>query len=345
MFWDISFGESRGVSKGFRLLSLPIPLIVALLLAAYGLRAVVRGQTPPPLLALIAACAVQSALVAGRLHYGLEWLSWIQPVLALAIPPLAWLAFVAATLRPLARQDLWHTTPPAFGMVMRIVAPELLDPAIIAVFLAYGSMILVAVRHTDATVHVRLGAGERPLRLWRWVGVSVLLSGLSDIVIVAAAIAGHPAWIGWLVTVFSTTSLAALGALMLMDDLASVAEPEEAPRVATEADEALVLRLETLMADKQLWRDPDLTLARIARRMGVPAKALSAAVNRARGENISRVINGWRIAHAAERLRAGAAVTEAMLDAGFNTKSNFNREFLRVMGQPPTEWLQGRVGQ
>jgi AraC-like DNA-binding protein len=28
-----------------------------------------------------------------------------------------------------------------------------------------------------------------------------------------------------------------------------------------------------------------------------------------------------------------------MLNSGFNTKSNFNREFLRVMGASPSEWL------
>ena len=72
--------------------------------------------------------------------------------------------------------------------------------------------------------------------------------------------------------------------------------------------------------------------------MGVPAKALSAAVNRVRGENISRVVNRWRIAHAAGMLQDGASVTEAMLGSGFNTKSNFNREFLRVTGESPSEW-------
>jgi AraC-like DNA-binding protein len=156
-------------------------------------------------------------------------------------------------------------------------------------------------------------------------------------------IAGHAAWIGWLVTLFSTASLAAIGALMLTDDLASVAEADESPRIATEADADLDARLTALMAERQLWRDPDLTLARIARRMGVPAKALSAAVNRVQGQNISRVINGWRIAHAARRLAEGASVTEAMLDAGFNTKSNFNREFLRVQGQSPSSWLMARA--
>jgi AraC-like DNA-binding protein len=326
-----------------RLPALPIPLIVALILATFGLRAWLRGETPRPLLALIALCALQSAIVAGRLYYGIEGLSWVQPVLALAIPPLAWLAFTAATRRPLAMHDLWHVTPPAGGVALRLIAPQLLDTAIIAVFLLYGSSILLTLSRTTDITHARLGAGERPMRLWRWVGISLILSSLSDVLIIAAVIAGHQAWIGWLITLFSTASLAAIGALMLTEDLASVAEADEFPRMASEVDADLDARLTALMAEKQLWRDPDLTLARIARRMGVPAKALSAAVNRVRGENISRVINGWRIAYASVRLAEGVSVTEAMLDAGFNTKSNFNREFLRVQGQSPSSWLTART--
>ena len=31
-----------------------------------------------------------------------------------------------------------------------------------------------------------------------------------------------------------------------------------------------------------------------------------------------------------------------MLESGFNTKSNFNREFLRLKGASPTQWLAAR---
>ncbi len=70
----------------------------------------------------------------------------------------------------------------------------------------------------------------------------------------------------------------------------------------------------------------------------MPAKARSAAVNRVKGEIISRVVNGWRVGHAGTLLEGGANVTEAMLASGFSTKSNFNREFLRVKGKAPGDW-------
>ena len=48
--------------------------------------------------------------------------------------------------------------------------------------------------------------------------------------------------------------------------------------------------------------------------------------------------NSYRIREACHSLEAGASVTEAMLASGFNTKSNFNREFRRITGRTPSAW-------
>jgi AraC-like DNA-binding protein len=330
-------------TKEFDMPTLPIPIFAALVLGFLGLRAWLRGETPRPLLALIALCALQTAVVAGRLHYGLEALSYLQPVLALAIPPVAWLGFVSATRRPMVTSDLWHLVGPAFGLFCRVAAPWVLDAVIVGVFLAYGAAMLLALRDAGEVAHARLGAGEGPLKLWRWVGVALIASGLTDVLLFVAAFGGYQNWLGWLVTLFSSATLLALGGLMLAEEIGTTAEPETGPG-ATEDDAALVAAMDVLMQERRLWLDPDLTLARIARRMGVPAKSLSAAINRVRGENVSRVVNGWRITEACRLMREGASVTEAMLASGFNTKSNFNREFLRVMGQPPSDWLKAGVG-
>ena len=109
-----------------------------------------------------------------------------------------------------------------------------------------------------------------------------------------------------------------------------------------EADEALVARLDTLLEGRRLCLDPELTLARLARALHVPVKQLSAAINRSTGGNVSRHVNGYRIREACRALEAGASVTEAMLASGFNTKSNFNREFRRVTGRTPSAWR--RIG-
>jgi AraC-like DNA-binding protein len=37
-------------------------------------------------------------------------------------------------------------------------------------------------------------------------------------------------------------------------------------------------------------------------------------------------------------VETGAPVTRILFDAGFQTKSNFNREFLRITGMSPSAW-------
>lgn len=156
----------------------------------------------------------------------------------------------------------------------------------------------------------------------------------------AAFALGQPGLVGWIIGGYSAGLLLALGILSLSRDITTPPEaPEPPPDPARDADDAaLVARLRDLLARDPLHRDPDLSLMRLSCRLGVPAKTLSAAINRHTGENVSRLINAVRIAEACTHLRAGASVTQAMLDAGFNTKSTFNREFRRITGQSPTDW-------
>ncbi len=50
-------------------------------------------------------------------------------------------------------------------------------------------------------------------------------------------------------------------------------------------------------------------------------------------------MNEYRIAEARRLLReTDLAVTQVMLEAGFQTKSNFNREFLRATGKTPSDF-------
>jgi AraC-like DNA-binding protein len=139
-----------------------------------------------------------------------------------------------------------------------------------------------------------------------------------------------------------------VGALSLSQNLAGKpnVEDSEVKRYVAPADieddAQLMSRLKALLEERELYLDPDLTLARLSKRLGVPAKQLSTTINRATGENVSRYINSYRIGRARERLAAGETVTVAMLESGFNTKSNFNREFLRVVGSTPSQWRAGQ---
>ncbi|MBL8563056.1 MAG: helix-turn-helix transcriptional regulator [Gemmobacter sp.] len=328
------------------MLTLPVPLVASLILIYLVLRAALRRTAPAPLLWLIAAEALQGAVISGRLHYGITWLGLVQPVLAMTIPPLAFLAFELVARRGrLVPGDLWHLVGPAFGAFCVGMAPAMLDHAVLASFFGYGAALWIALRAgRDTLERTRLDSGEAPLRVWRWIALALVLSGFSDVIILAMDWAGLGAWRGLTVSLMWGATLLAIGGLALSEVLAPGEDAPEAapPPVATADDAALVRQMEALLADRQLFLDPGLTLAQIARRQRVPAKTLSAAINRVKGENVSRVVNGLRIAHACALLQAGSPVTQAMLESGFNTKSNFNREFLRVTGRSPSGWLRGQ---
>ena len=66
----------------------------------------------------------------------------------------------------------------------------------------------------------------------------------------------------------------------------------------SERQQSMVARLDDYVAAQKPFLDPDLTLARLARKLTVPAKQLSSAINRVKGENVSRYINRHRIEHA-----------------------------------------------
>lgn len=326
------------------MIALPIPLVVSLILSFLALRLVLAGRRPLLLSALLGACAVQGLLVSLTQYYGLDELRAVQPVTAATIPPLAWLAFVAATLRPIRwRQDALHILTPLFTAFCVVFAAAALDVVLTTTFLAYGAAILWALRPGKELPLARLAADALPRRIWQTLASALLLSGLSDAVIAGLFFSDREGLVPLLISATSAAGLLAIGLVCLAPDASVETELEtQAQETATPDDAALLARLEILMQKDRPWLDPDLTLARLARRLHVPVKQLSAAINRATGDNVSRYINAHRIRHACAALHAGHSVTEAMLASGFNTKSNFNREFRRVTGSVPSAFLQSR---
>jgi AraC-like DNA-binding protein len=60
--------------------------------------------------------------------------------------------------------------------------------------------------------------------------------------------------------------------------------------------------------------------------------------------SVSQYVNQLRIREACRLLEeTEQSVTSIMLDAGFQTKSNFNREFRRITGLSPVAWREREV--
>lgn len=324
--------------------TLPIPAFGALVLAYLALRTLLQGGRRL-LVLLLALCALQSlglALIGG---YGITVLRPIMPVTAAMIPPLAWITFRDALFQSPSPADvLPHLAAPLFTLFCRVFAPGTIDAVVSAAFVGYGAAILWQLSRSGDLPLARLEAGGLPALIWKGLAWALIASAISDIFIALAYATGHPDWAGVVLGVGSSATLLALGLLGATQMASGESDTEEpgetpAPSPETETEDAEILsRLAAFLERERLHLEPGLTLTRLARRMHLPEKRLSAAVNRATGANVSRHINGWRIRHACRLLGQGTNVTVAMLESGFNTKSNFNREFLRVTGTAPSQW-------
>lgn len=86
------------------------------------------------------------------------------------------------------------------------------------------------------------------------------------------------------------------------------------------------------------WREQDLTLASLARRLGTNTGYLSRAVNDGLGVNFNEMINRMRAEEVARRLDAGdeTPLIHIAEEAGFSSKATFNRAFRAVYGVSPS---------
>lgn len=86
------------------------------------------------------------------------------------------------------------------------------------------------------------------------------------------------------------------------------------------------------------WREPDLTLADLARRLGTNTGYLSRAVNDGLGVNFNEMINRMRAEEVVRLIEAGnpEPLTALALEAGFSSKATFNRAFRAAYGVSPS---------
>lgn len=324
---------------------LPIPMIIALVLFGFLIQRLSSRETHITILALIGICATQAAIFALVRYYGFTVLRPIQAILATTIPPIAWAAFVNAAGGDIRIGKMkWHAIGPALAILFLLFNQSALDVLIPLSFTVYGVAML---RHmwsgADSLLHSRLESGANALLAWRILAVSLIASALCDVLIAYSMAVGLKSVVLWLPSIISSLSLFSLGAVGLSHAVESRREHdiETLSEEDISRDQAIISALDDYLVKHKPYLDPDLTLSRLARKLVVPAKQLSAAINRSKNENVSRFINRHRIDHACALIASGKSVTTAMYESGFQTKSNFNREFLRIKNIAPSKWQAG----
>lgn len=109
---------------------------------------------------------------------------------------------------------------------------------------------------------------------------------------------------------------------------------------------ALFQKWEALIKAENLHKQEfGITLTQAARKLQVPARQLSNAINQLYGQSFSVHLNDLRIQEAQKLLLAHAdmPIIEVMQESGFSSKSNFNKEFLRVMKVSPTVFRENNL--
>lgn len=115
------------------------------------------------------------------------------------------------------------------------------------------------------------------------------------------------------------------------------------PSVNDEDAQRLFEQWAQLVRNEQLYkREGGLTLKDAGKRMGIAARKLSVAVNRIYGASFSQYLNDLRVQEVKKLLleQPELKLTDVMLEAGFGTKSAFNKEFQRVESMSPGEYRQ-----
>lgn len=333
----------------------PLPFVVSLFLLtilAQTLRRDEEGLRANPLFAaLIAAYALQSVLVGLRWGYGWRGVLPVMSPLATLIAPLAFASFRSLTrAAPVRLTALWpHALPAVAVVALMILWPDPVGALIIAVFAGYGAALLwTARRGPDALVASRLDGVVRSHRAMQVTGVALLASAATDILVSLDFAWSGGRNSGLMIAGGNVLALLVLGGAASVAGAVvpaparegGIAPPEPAvPGPATDCDLATAALVDALMRDGEIYRDVDLNLDRIARRLRRPAREVSGAINRTQGMSVSQYVNAHRVRRACRLLEETAdPITRIMLDAGFGTKSNFNREFQRVTGMTPSAY-------
>ena len=355
------------------MLAIPLPFIMSFLLVAVALLVKVKQPREGKLPAIfICLCALSTFIVGLRWSFDVSFLRFIQPILASLIPMTAWFCFDRAhKLKPsVGHSYLVHLLGPitvGFSAYFYYIWLEMADLLLVSLYVIYGLLLLKS--SFNMPEEVRLSQVDSLLNAERIAALVLLVSGAIDAVLALDFIyyeGRHASWmlsLSYLVLIplvvaavlyigFATSLAPTLvdeeNGIKEVNVKKGISKPEQKPEViALEEKDAreILANLDQLMREKEAFRDPDLTLSRLSRKLGIPARQISMAVNQICQQNISKVLNEYRIEFAKHQLmHSHDTIMDIYLASGFQTKSNFNREFSRITQQTPSEFRRTATG-
>ncbi len=100
------------------------------------------------------------------------------------------------------------------------------------------------------------------------------------------------------------------------------------------------------MANRQLFKKPQLTLAEVAKEAGFSERSISTTLNQELGKNYFQFVNEFRVEEVKRKLHDPnndhLKILSLAYEAGFNSKASFNRIFKDITGLTPQQFKKGR---
>lgn len=269
--------------------------------------------------------------IAGGFNVALLWLFCLSVLRdGFRLRRLETIGFVVFSTGPLATIQDWSLTSGAGPLVALIAA---------APFLAIAHILWVAISERGGD----LVAGRHRARFW----LAVTLAAAGLVSVASESLADKD------LATLVRLGMASLPALAIMGLWLAAIEPGrirfEPPTLATAArppsgvdprDQTLLTALVMAM-DTGLFREPGLSIERLAETLKTPTHRLRAVINQGLGHrNFASFVNGYRLAYAKAALADPARGRETVLaiayESGFAALQTFNRVFRDAEGDTPT---------
>lgn len=257
------------------------------------------------------------------------------------IPPTLELVYLTACfLLPLAIKEFW-----AEGGHGRIVAP-VLGVSGLASLVAYtiaAGRVLKRYR-TWLSDHVSFGDEYRV----PWLQVYLLIMGLLILGVVVFTLTspgGVDRYFHWfwfhLGVAVAGFAIGVAGLRAADWPFPRMVEAAAAPNTASLASDCsnMARAWEQRVREEGWYRDPQLTLARLAAQLDLTEAQLSRGLNHGLGMNFNEFVNGLRVAFVQSSLRDPADTRDLLpiaFAAGFSSKASFNRAFKAATGETPS---------
>ncbi len=215
-----------------------------------------------------------------------------------------------------------------------LFAAPAFEAATFVSFAAYAIAIVRTLKTSDA----RLTAHQAR---WLWkvliaFGIVIAVNGLSDLWAIFVRPADYDAQT-WMYLVFAMSGL-----FLAVEGWRKSGDARRPPRRSRviPASPDIGANYAERIRTSGWWREPELTVPTLARRLGASESSLARAIHAAVGCGVAHYVNALRADAVASALREGSRenLLSLALAQGFTSKSSFNRVFQARFGQTPSSF-------